>query len=409
MPATAPKAAKVAPPPKLNANKDAVIKGARAMARVTDPTLQEAKPVRGTLADFKKNMVKFWTSSLLAPQAPGELIGLCAKPRNARQVLGIDIYEVQLLCRNFKATRVDEMYHAFCERRDEFVKCMENYFHPQQTATILAQLDRIGEALGADREFAALIHAEEKQLKAVKAAEEAKAKANANVNAAAEQKRKAAAEPTKPAAAGGAVPAVSSSSSGGGGGGGSNSSVGSSSSSSSRGGPSSRGSSRDGSRPSTREGGGSSPRRSKKSSAAAKSGGAGAVASATADPAPATSSLPGTPKLPPAVPGPVPASGSGGGGGGTTSRPLSRTSAGAGGNGGGSSQADSRPVTSSSSNSGGVGSSNATATDASASVDGPAAGRGSNNNKTRPPRPPSRQQGGTPRAPMARRGSHLQE
>ena len=151
------------------------------------PFVAEAKAVRGTISQFKKYMVKFWTSSLLVPQAPGEVIGLCAKPRNARQVLGIDIYEMQLLCHNFKANKVYELFHVFCERREEFVKFMGNFFHPKQQTTIVAQLDRIQEAINDDPEFATLVENEEQrtlkaraaELERIEAAEKAKQEAAA--------------------------------------------------------------------------------------------------------------------------------------------------------------------------------------------------------------------------------------
>ena len=57
------------------------------------------KAIRGTMSQFKKNVLKFWSASLLVPLAPGEIVGLCAKPKNARQVLGLDIYEVCGRCR----------------------------------------------------------------------------------------------------------------------------------------------------------------------------------------------------------------------------------------------------------------------------------------------------------------------
>ncbi len=121
--------------------------------------------MRGTLAQFKQNMVKFWTGNLLVPQVAGEIVGLCAKPKNARQVLGLDIYEMQLLCRHFRATFVFELYGAFCARRADMVSFMENYFHPHQQATLLAQLERVQKSVASDLGFARDTQREETKFK----------------------------------------------------------------------------------------------------------------------------------------------------------------------------------------------------------------------------------------------------
>lgn len=122
-------------------------------------------------------MIKFWTSSLLVPQAAGEIIGLCAKPKNARQILGLDIYETQLLCRHFQVKLVFELYRKFDADRKPLDTFMNAYFHPNQMATLLAQLERLQKTLKKDLGFVRAVQREETKFVIARQAEQKRVEA----------------------------------------------------------------------------------------------------------------------------------------------------------------------------------------------------------------------------------------
>ena len=106
-------------------------------------------------------MIKFWTTSLLVPQVAGEIIGLCAKPKNARQVLGLDIYETQLLCRHFQVELVFQLYRRYHNDPKPMTTFMNAYFHPHQAAMLNAQFDRLKKTLKKDLGFTKALQREE--------------------------------------------------------------------------------------------------------------------------------------------------------------------------------------------------------------------------------------------------------
>ena len=74
-----------------------------------------------TVPSVAKAMPPFLHASLLDPLTREEKLGIeVLKPRNARQVLGIDVYEAKGLCKTFSIETFFELCELYRERREEY-------------------------------------------------------------------------------------------------------------------------------------------------------------------------------------------------------------------------------------------------------------------------------------------------